>query len=239
VTGKEYDGNTSINADISSLSLVNAVSGDDINFNPTGFSVSFDNKNAGTRGVVLAGGTLTGTDAGNYSLSYASPLTASITPRLITIDGLIALNKVFDGTTQTKAFNLSNVQLLGKIVGDTIELLPSSIEGVFANRAAGVWEVAVNASLTGGDTKNYTLQLPYITQARILLPTQGNDFVQRLYKVLPENFALTQRISMPPAIPPFEYTYIQDADAMLPLSLSGALILNDEEERLRRRRLRL
>ena len=66
----------------------------------TGLSGSFANKNVGTgKTVTVSGGTLTGTDAGNYQLTSASgTTTANITPATLTVTGFTAQNKVYDAT---------------------------------------------------------------------------------------------------------------------------------------------
>ncbi|MDQ3344436.1 MAG: YDG domain-containing protein, partial [Actinomycetota bacterium] len=63
---KTYDGNTS--ATVTGQSLNDTISGDNVSL--TGGTATFATKNAGTaKTVTLTGATLTGTDAGNYTLT--------------------------------------------------------------------------------------------------------------------------------------------------------------------------
>ena len=63
---KVYDGNT--DATILTRNLTGAVSGDDVSL--VGGTASFDNKHVGLgKTVVLSGASLTGADAGNYTLT--------------------------------------------------------------------------------------------------------------------------------------------------------------------------
>ena len=81
----------------------------------------FTDKNAGTGKTVTATGyTIAGTDAGNYSLS-AQPtgLTADITPAALTITGVTAGNKVYDGTTSA---TLTGGNISGIIGSDNVTI---------------------------------------------------------------------------------------------------------------------
>ena len=59
----------------------------------------FSAKNVGTdKAVTVRGYTLSGADAGNYTLVEPTGLTANITPANLLISGLTANNKVYDTT---------------------------------------------------------------------------------------------------------------------------------------------
>ena len=65
---KTYDGNTSATVTTGSRALTGTISGDDVSL--TGGTATFANKNVGAAKIVtLAGSTLTGADASNYSLA--------------------------------------------------------------------------------------------------------------------------------------------------------------------------
>jgi hypothetical protein len=65
----------------------------------SGGTATFDTKNVGTsKTVTLAGATLSGGDADNYSLTSVATTTADITPLGIT-GHITADSKVYDGTT--------------------------------------------------------------------------------------------------------------------------------------------
>ena len=60
---------------------------------------AFDTKNVGTdKTVTVSGLSLTGADAGNYVLTPPTT-TANITAATLTVTGITASNKVYDGTT--------------------------------------------------------------------------------------------------------------------------------------------
>lgn len=75
-------------------SLLGVVSGEAVTL--TGGTASFDNKAAGVGKTVTATGlTLTGSDAGNYSVNATATTTANITPK--SVFGSITIgDKVYD-----------------------------------------------------------------------------------------------------------------------------------------------
>lgn len=82
---KVYDGSSSASLDLSGAALLAVVNGDDVHLNTTGAQATFDNKEVGdTKTVTVSEFTLTGTSASNYTLTQPA-LTASITPRLLTL----------------------------------------------------------------------------------------------------------------------------------------------------------
>ena len=65
---------------------------------PRGHGI-FDTKDVGTgKTVTVTGLTLTGADTGNY-IMIAPTTTADITAATLTVSGITASNKVYDGTT--------------------------------------------------------------------------------------------------------------------------------------------
>ncbi len=64
------------------------------------YNATFDTKNVGTaKPVTVTGVTLSGADAGNYTVAQPAGLTADITALELTVAGATADNKVYDGTT--------------------------------------------------------------------------------------------------------------------------------------------
>jgi len=78
---KVYDGNT--NATISGASLVGVVSGDDVTIDVT--TGSFADANVADGIAVTPALTMTGADAGNYTLTQPSGITANITAKELTV----------------------------------------------------------------------------------------------------------------------------------------------------------
>src|SRR6185295_12083422 len=82
------------------VALAGVLSGDTVALSTNGYTASFASASVGAGQVVTVSGlSLTGSAAGNYTLTQPS-LTASITPAAVTISsGISADNKVYDGTT--------------------------------------------------------------------------------------------------------------------------------------------
>jgi gliding motility-associated-like protein len=144
---KVYDGNATATATLTD----NKISGDDLTVNKTG--ATFNNKNIGTgKAVTVSGITLTGTDAGNYTLTSATATgTASITVRSLTVSAT-ASDKVYDGNTNA-TINLTD----NKISGD--DLTVNKTGATFNDKNVGTGKI-INISginLTGTDAGNYSL----------------------------------------------------------------------------------
>ncbi len=160
-SNKAYDGNTT--ASLSGTpSLVGVKSGDTVNLSGTP-TANFDNKNVGTaKPITVSGYTLTGADAGKYTLSQPTGLTANITAKPLTVSGATAQNKVWDGTT---AATITGATLSGVIAPDVVTV---SGGGTFAQSNAGT-DIAVTANLTlgGTDGGNYSITQPTGLKANI------------------------------------------------------------------------
>ncbi|MYM29220.1 filamentous hemagglutinin N-terminal domain-containing protein [Duganella sp. CY15W] len=145
VTGadKVYDGTTAAVVNLSD----DRIGGDALEISGGG---SFASKNAGVQKLILSDVSLSGGDAGNYTLSVSSSGTATITPRALTAN-VTAADKVYDGSTAA-----SIALSVNALNGDAVQISGS---GVFADKNAGSGKV-VNVSgvqLTGADARNYTM----------------------------------------------------------------------------------
>lgn len=146
---KVYDSNTTAAITVNTVSGV--VGSDDVTINGDG---SFDTKNVGTAKTVTANLTLGGTQAANYSLTQPTGLSADITPFELTLTGVSAQNKVFDGDN-TAAIAAT---LVGVFAGDTVAFNGT---GTFASTAVGTGiAVTSTATLTGSDAGNYSFVQP-------------------------------------------------------------------------------
>jgi hypothetical protein len=114
--------------------------------------------------VTASGYTLTGTDAGNYTLVQPTALTANITAASVAVTGVAivigvtAQNKVYDGTLNA---TLTGGSVTG-VGSDAVSLVTTGATGTFATKDVGNGK-AVTASgytLTGIDALNYTLVQP-------------------------------------------------------------------------------
>lgn len=162
---KPYDGNTT--ATVSGTAVLNGVLADDT-VNVTTGTAAFDSKNAGTQTVTFSGYGIEGASASNYVLSaQPASVTATISPKPVTITGVTAEDKTYDGNT-TAIPNVSGASISGIIVGDAVTI--QSGTGTFASADVGEnIEVTFSGfALTGEGSGNYTLSAqPASTTANI------------------------------------------------------------------------
>lgn len=158
---KVYDGNTT--ATLSGTAALTGIVGSDnvsLSGSPT---ANFNDKKVGTdKPITVSGYSLTGTDAGNYTLTQPTGLKANITAKALTVTGAVAQDKVWDGTT---AATITGATLSGLISPDVVTI---SGGGTFAQSNAGN-NIAVTAGLTlgGTDAGNYSLTQPTGLKANI------------------------------------------------------------------------
>ncbi|NKR04446.1 filamentous hemagglutinin, partial len=96
-TNKTYDGTTV--ATLGGVATISAIGGDAVSVTGSGIG-AFADKNAGTgKAVAVNGYTLSGTDAGNYTLVLPANLTADIARASLVVSGVSATSKTYDGTT--------------------------------------------------------------------------------------------------------------------------------------------
>lgn len=113
---KTYDGNATSTVSFTSATLVGVVGLEDVSINSTGYAASFTNKNVGVgKSVTVTGVTLSGADAGNYTVSQPAGLTATISQRNLTVTAQVD-SKTYDGSTSS-----SVAPLMGALQGsDTV-----------------------------------------------------------------------------------------------------------------------
>ena len=169
VSNKVYDRTFTAGVNTNSASLVGIVGADVINLggNVTG---TFASSNvAPSIAVTVAGFSLSGANAGNYTVTQPSGFTAAITAAPLTItSGITAANKNYNGTTAT-TITTNNVVLSGVISGDTINIRTNGYTAVFADKNAGTNKnVTVTILNLGGNnaTNNYSVT-PLVVTANI------------------------------------------------------------------------
>jgi trimeric autotransporter adhesin len=154
-SNKVYDGNST--ATLTGATLNGIISSDVVTL--TG-GATFLSVNVGSNIAINTSSlTLDGADAGNYIALPIVGLTANITAKPLTITGLTANNKVFDGTTTA---TLSGTATLDGIVGTDDVSLSGTPTATFAQSAVGTG-IAVSVtgySLTGTSASNYSLTQP-------------------------------------------------------------------------------
>ncbi|WP_237132312.1 YDG domain-containing protein [Pseudohongiella sp. O18] len=164
---KVYDGTTAASFS-GTATLPDVVSGDAVDFDASILSGSFRDKNVGDgKLVTVEGGGLSGTDAGNYLLQLPGSLTASITPKPLSITGISAADRVYDGTTTV---SVSGGNLEGMIDGDAVQLSAAGATGTLSDPDAGDNKPVTVAgfSVTGADFTNYSLAEPEGVTVNIL-----------------------------------------------------------------------
>ncbi len=148
-SSKVYNGTTA--ATIIGYSLNGIYGLDVVTASGTG---TFSDKNIGIGKSVTGTMTLSGADAAKYSVAQPTGLTADITPLALTLSGVLAQNKVYDGT------NVATItaNLVGVVSGNTVAFNGT---GTFAtvDVAQGI-AVTSTATLTGADAGNYTFVQP-------------------------------------------------------------------------------
>ena len=159
---KTYDATTTVVIDSAGLALVGIQGDDTVTLNQAGATANFADKAVGAgKAVTLAGATLAGADAGNYTLVFPTTLTASITAKALTVTGTLVTTKVYDGTTAA-TLDFAGATLVGVQSTDTVTLDASVATGVFADADAGPGKAVTITGLTlgGADGGNYTLSAP-------------------------------------------------------------------------------
>ncbi|MFC7050929.1 YDG domain-containing protein, partial [Emcibacter nanhaiensis] len=111
------------------------------------------------KAVTFTGFALQGADAGNYSLTSGSATsTADITPKSLTVSGITADDKVYDGTTDA-SLQTGAAVFSGMISGDDLSINAGALIGSFSDKNAAVGKtVSVSGiTLSGADAGNYAL----------------------------------------------------------------------------------
>ncbi|MGY3265769.1 hypothetical protein ACVWZN_001842 [Lysobacter sp. HA35] len=149
VNTKTYDGNV---AGTGAVTLGGVVAGDDVAATAT---LTFNDKNAGTgKTATVSGASLSGADAGNYSITLPASALGDILRKAITGTPVVT-TKTYDGTTAATG----TIGLNGAVAGDDVGATGTF---VYADKNAGTGKnVTVSgAALNGADANNYTLSVP-------------------------------------------------------------------------------
>ena len=117
--------------------------------------------------VQVAGLTLGGTDAGDYSISQPTA-TANITPAPVTVTGITANNKPYDGGPTATLAGTGTLHGLIRNDANTVTLVQTSEEGTFASPGVGMGIPVQVSGLTliGTDSGDYSITQP-MTAANI------------------------------------------------------------------------
>jgi len=184
---RSYDGTTA--ATLSGTAIVSPFGADVVTLGGVGVG-AFSDKNAGSaKRVTVSGYTLSGTDAGNYNLVSLDSLSANITRASVNVSGIVASDKVFDGTNAATA-DTRGVVFAGLFGTDRLTV--ASL-GVFEDAGVGTGKVVRLTNTYGGaDIGNYdiatnqTTTLASITAAPVQPPVQIVPPVTPVTPVTPE-----------------------------------------------------
>ncbi|QJX48210.1 T9SS type A sorting domain-containing protein [Hymenobacter taeanensis] len=153
-SNKVYDGNSTATLNTGSAALSGVFSGDAVNFSSAGAQGAFNDGNIGTgKAVTVSGFAISNTDAGNYSLSQPTGLSANITAKSLTPVVTVS-NKVYDaGTTAT----ILTRSVTGKVGSEDVTLTGGT--AAFADKvvANGKTVTVTGLGLTGAAAGNYSL----------------------------------------------------------------------------------
>jgi filamentous hemagglutinin family protein len=142
---KVYDGSTT--ATITGGTLQGVVSGDAVTLAQAG---SFANKNVGAGKAVTVADTLSGSDAGNYTLAQPTGLSADITAKSLTITGLTARDKLYDGTSRVDVVEWGT--LTGLVGNETLVLNHGTAS--FSDTNAGTKKTVIASAYSIADGNN-------------------------------------------------------------------------------------
>ncbi|HQC94422.1 MAG TPA: YDG domain-containing protein, partial [Aquabacterium sp.] len=117
------------------------------------------------KAVTVSGVSLTGADAGNYTVAAGGSTTATISPAPLAISGIVGVDKTYDRTTSA-VLDTSGVTRTGLLGSDTVTVTPT---GSFADVHAGAGRSITLASSHGGaDAGNYSITDQAATTASVL-----------------------------------------------------------------------
>ena len=148
---KIYDGNNK--ATVTGGQLVGLLNNDVVTL--TLGSATFENKLVGTNKVVtVAGSTISGTAAENYSLTEVTGLTANITPKQLTIANTkVAKNKMFDNNTSAL---VESTGTLEGVISDDLNAINVSSVANYNDAIAGNNKIITTVfTISGSAASNY------------------------------------------------------------------------------------
>ena len=204
---KIYDGTTTATLTPANFTLSGVAAGDSVTLNTPAFG-SYDTKNVGTGKVVaVAGLTLSGADAGGYSLASTSVSAAIgvITQKLLTAALTGSVSRIYDGTTAA-TLSSGNFTFSGLVAGDSVAI--SNTAGTYDTKNVGTGKTVSVAGLTlsGSDARNYSFAstsllgaIGAITPAALTASLTGS--VSKIYDgttvatLSPGNYVLSGKVS--------------------------------------------
>ncbi len=159
----QYD-NRVYNATTSSNKTPKVTSGSIVSGDMGNFTQAYSTKTAGTGKTLTPSGSVAdGNSGNNYAITFANNTTGVITTATLTVNGITANNKVWDGNT-TATLNTGAGALAGVLGTDIVTLNTGGATGAFVSSAVGTWTVQISGlTISNTDAGNYTLTMPTTT----------------------------------------------------------------------------
>ena len=173
-SNKVYDGTTTATLG-GTAALSGVIAGDVVTLSGTPVS-NYASANVGTNyAITTTGYTISGAAAGKYTLSQPSVTNRNITAKPLTISGLTANNKVYDGNSTA---TLSGTAALVGVIGADVVTLGGTPTASFANATVGTAKTVTVSGYTiaGAQAANYSVTQPSGLTANITIATQTITF---------------------------------------------------------------
>jgi trimeric autotransporter adhesin len=161
---KVYDGSAAAAVTIHA----NPYGGDSISlsYTPAAYSdknVAYSGGTPTSKTITLAGVTINGTDKDNYTIAAAITTSGTISPKPLTVNGVVAADRVYDGTRDISVnVGSATVDTSAVVAGDSVGVVTpgnGTVVGQTADKNVGTNKAVTvpGFSLTGADAANYTL----------------------------------------------------------------------------------
>ena len=164
-SNKVYDATTVATLNTTSAALVGNLDDGNVVLSTAGATGTFtpDGTVGTNKTVQVSGLTISGSATNNYTLTQPTT-TANITQAPLTVTGITAANKVYDGTT-TATLNTTNATLVGNLDDGNVVLSTAGAFGAFDTKNVGTNKNVTVSGLTisGARASDYTLVQPTIT----------------------------------------------------------------------------
>ncbi len=154
---KNYDGTVFVELVTNNATLNGVLEGDDVTLSTVAVSGQFEDANVGEKKIVnISNITLDGEQAQNYTISSCTT-TATISKRQVTITGIKAVDKVYDGN-KSATFDFSEAVIDNIVKNEALAI--SSVSGEFDSKDAGADKTAyvTEVLFVGAYKDNYMLK---------------------------------------------------------------------------------
>jgi len=179
---KTYDATTALPSGATGYTFSGVYSTDLGGVTVSAASASYASPNAGAEAVDVSGLTLTGSAAGNYTLS-ATGVTGSgtIGQATITVAGATGINKTYDTTTALPT-GITGFTTSGIFGSDASNVAVSAANAAYAGANAGAQAIDVSGlTLSGSAAGNYALSSTSVTGSGTITPAVLNLAGTRVY----------------------------------------------------------